>query len=111
MTITLCGSTRFKDTFFQIAEELTLAGYIVLMPLVFHHADNRELTTKQKIQLDNLHKQKIDMSDAIYVVNQDGKKKKKKFGKIDWAERNNKQTYIHETTVSEVSTKKKKKKE
>jgi hypothetical protein len=46
MTITLCGSTRFKDIFFQVAEELTLAGHIVLMPLVFHHADNKELTTK-----------------------------------------------------------------
>lgn len=104
MTITLCGSTRFKDTFFQVAEELTLAGHIVLMPLVFHHVDNTELSTKQKIQLDNLHKQKIDMSDAIYVVNQDGYIGESTFGEIDWAERNNKQIFFLETPVSEDTT-------
>ena len=72
MIITLCGSTRFKDLFFTVAKELTLAGNIVLMPMVFHHADNDDLTEEQKIRLDNLHKLKINMSDAIFVVNVDG---------------------------------------
>lgn len=56
MIITLCGSTRFKDAFMEVAKRLTLAGHIILMPAVFHHSDEMELTMEQKIQLDNLHK-------------------------------------------------------
>lgn len=36
-TVCLCGSTKFKDTFYEVAKELTLKGYIVLMPHVFLH--------------------------------------------------------------------------
>jgi len=46
MIITLCGSTRFKDTFMQAAQELTLQGHIILMPNVFHHIDMPELTAE-----------------------------------------------------------------
>lgn len=97
MIITLCGSSRFKDKFFETAKDLTLNGHIVLMPLVFHHADNDELTTEQKIQLDNLHKQKINMSDAIYVINVDKYIGESTFGEIDWAQKMNKKIYFLET--------------
>ena len=30
--ITICGSTRFKNEILQVAEELTLQDYIVLLP-------------------------------------------------------------------------------
>ena len=50
MVITLCGSTRFKQEFEQIARELTLAGHIVLMPGIFAHADGIELTEENKKQ-------------------------------------------------------------
>ena len=72
MVITLCGSTRFKDEFEQVSRELTLAGHIVLLPGVFAHADGIELTEENKIQLDNLHRQKINMSDMIFVINKGG---------------------------------------
>lgn len=96
MIITLCGSTRFKDLFFTIAKELTLAGNIVLMPMVFHHSDNDELTEEQKIRLDNLHKLKINMSDAIYVINYGGYIGKSTYGEIDWASKLNKQIFFLE---------------
>ena len=96
MIITLCGSTRFKDLFFTVAKELTLAGNIVLMPMVFHHADNDELTEEQKIRLDNLHKLKINMSDAIYVINYGGYIGKATYGEIDWASKLNKQIFFLE---------------
>lgn len=70
--ITLCGSTRFKDYFEQINENLTYAGYVVLMPGVFGHLSAYKPTPEEKANLDVLHLKKIDMSDAIYVINVDG---------------------------------------
>lgn len=96
MVITLCGSTRFKNEFMNMAERLSLEGHIVLMPCVFHHADEIELTDEQKIQLDNLHKEKINMSDAIFVINKDKYIGNSTYGEIDWANRMKKQIYFLE---------------
>lgn len=70
--VTLCGSTRFMEDFLNIARDYTLKGWVVLMPGVFVHSDGTVLTDEQKAQLDELHKRKIDMSDAIFVINKDG---------------------------------------
>jgi len=67
--ITICGSTRFKEEHIKAQRELSLAGNVVLSCPFFNHADGEELTTEQCELLDHLHRQKIDMSDAIYVVN------------------------------------------
>ena len=69
--ITLCGSTRFKDDFERINRELTLLGNIVISVGCFGHAGDT-FTDEQKIMLDDIHKRKIDMADAIYVINKDG---------------------------------------
>lgn len=62
--ITLCGSVRFKEFFEEATKALTLQKYIVL-PLGTYGE------SKNKVSLDelkNIHLQKIDMSDAIYVI-------------------------------------------
>ena len=69
MIITICGSTKFKNEMFDAAKNLTLEDHIVLMPTIFEHADNEELTTEQKIRLDNLHKQKVYVSFYFQKVN------------------------------------------
>ena len=69
--ITLCGSTRFKEDFERINKQLTLAGNIVISVGCFGHAGD-SFTEDQKIMLDDMHKRKIDMADAIYVINKDG---------------------------------------
>ena len=69
--ITLCGSTRFKDDFERINRELTLMGNIVISVGCFGHAGDT-FTDEQKVMLDDIHKRKIDMADAIYVINKDG---------------------------------------
>ena len=69
--ITLCGSTRFKDDFERINKELTLLGNIVISVGCFGHAGDI-FTEEQKVMLDDIHKRKIDMADAIYVINKDG---------------------------------------
>ena len=69
--ITLCGSTRFKEDFERVNKMLTLAGNIVISVGCFGHAGDT-FTEEQKVMLDDIHKRKIDMSDAIYVINKDG---------------------------------------
>jgi hypothetical protein len=68
----LCGSTRFKDQFEEANRELTLQGYIVLAPGVFHHSDARHLDDDDKAALDRLHLAKIDLADVVMVVNPTG---------------------------------------
>lgn len=65
--ITICGSTKFKDYMFEVAKELTLENKIVLMPLVFAHMGDN-ITEPQKVSLDILHFQKIDLSSEVHVV-------------------------------------------
>lgn len=101
MIITLCGSTRFKDEFLEVQKELTLQGHIVLSVGLFGHADNIELTTEQKIMLDNLHKEKIDMSDGIFVVNVNGYIGESTYSEIDWARRHKKTIWFLEEPPQE----------
>jgi len=71
--VTLCGSTRFKDVFNEANLRLTLAGYVVLSVGSFTHSDNElGITEEQKVKLDVLHKNKIDLADCILVLNVDG---------------------------------------
>ena len=71
--ITLCGSTRFKDTFMEVQKRLTLQGCIVISVGLFGHAGDEEVWTEgTKEMLDDMHKRKIDMADEIFVINVDG---------------------------------------
>ena len=106
MVITLCGSTRFKDEFLAVQKDLTLQGHIVLSVGLFGHADNEELTLEEKCRLDNLHKEKINMSDAIFVINKDGYIGESTYSEIDWAQRMKKEIYFLENpTPAEEETK------
>ena len=67
--ICLCGSTRFKDKFFEVARDLTLKGYIVTMPLVFIHSNDENISDTEKKYLDEVHKAKIADADLIYIIN------------------------------------------
>ena len=103
MIITICGSSRFKKEILQVAHDLTIQGNIVLAPFVFHHAEEEELPREVLIQLDNLHKEKIEMSDAIFVVNINKYIGESTFGEIDWAQRKKKQVYFLEPMEEEKS--------
>lgn len=70
--ITLCGSTKFKDEFLEAQKRLTLEGKIVISVGLFGHTDNEQMTKECKTMLDDMHKQKIDMADEIYVINVGG---------------------------------------
>ena len=70
--ITLCGSINFKDEFLKVQEKLTLDGNIVFTPNFFNSIKKEEINLDTKKMLDEMHKQKIDMSNEIYVINLGG---------------------------------------
>ena len=97
--ITLCGSTKFKDDFIRVQEELTLKGKIVISVGLFGHADNKygnEINQEIKIMLDDIHKRKIDLSDSIYVINKNGYIGESTKSEIEYAKRSNKKIYYME---------------
>ena len=68
--ITLCGSTKFKNEFFEAQKRLTLEGNIVISVGLFGHSGDDEAWTEgTKEMLDDMHKRKIDMADEIFVIN------------------------------------------
>lgn len=72
--VTLCGSTKFKDDFIDSQRCLTLSGHVVISVGLFGHADglyDTVLTPEKKELLDDIHRQKIDMADFIFVINKD----------------------------------------
>ena len=91
--ITLCGSTKFKSTFDLINCKFTLLRKIILLPGCYAHADNITITDDQKIKLDILHKEKILMSDCIYVINEDNYIGSSTKSEIEFANTHNKPVY------------------
>lgn len=71
--ITLCGSSKFKQTFHEVEAKLCLEGNIVLSVNLFGHADNLDVFNPEtKSMLDDIHRQKIIMSDKVFVINVGG---------------------------------------
>lgn len=68
--ITLCGSMRFKNKMIEIAAKLELEGNIVIQCIYF--PQNKILSNFELELLSKLHYKKIEISDAIYIVNVDG---------------------------------------
>ena len=87
--VTLWGSTRFKEEFMEVQKKLTLDGMIVISVGLFGHSGDKEVSdgmsegevSETKMMLDDMHKSKIDMSDAIFVINPNGY-----IGESTWSE-------------------------
>jgi len=71
--VCLCGSTRFYRTFREFNKRLTLGGFIVLSVGCEYHSDEGlGITHEQKLELDILHKCKIDLADEVLVLDVNG---------------------------------------
>ena len=88
--ITLCGSIRFKNEFMKVQEKLTLEGNIVFTPNFFNSIKKEEISLETKKMLDEMHRQKIDISDEIYVINVDGYIGESTKSEIEYAKAKNK---------------------
>ena len=90
--ITLCGSTRFKEQFLEAQKQLTLEGNIVISVGLFGHSGDDEVWADGvKSMLDDMHKRKIDMADAIYVINPGGYIGESTRNEMEYARRNGKE--------------------
>lgn len=102
--ITLCGSTRFKEQFLEAQKRLTLEGNIVISVGLFGHSGDDEVWTPgTKEMLDNMHKRKIDMADAIYVINVGGYIGSSTKSEIEYALKNGKKVLYLEEVDSTAS--------
>ena len=70
--LTICGSLKFQKEMIQISEELELQGICVLSPVYPTREDKAAYTKEELLIFDKMHKEKIKLSDAIFVVNVDG---------------------------------------
>ena len=93
--VSICGSMKFAKDQQKIAEKLELEkGYCVIQCI---YGDGKYQYTKQdESVLDALHKQKIDMSDAIYVVNIGGYVGSSTKSEIEYAKQTGKEIVFHE---------------
>lgn len=64
--VTMCGSMRFFPQMMQVAAELTLRGQIVIAPFAVVAPEKQ--SSREKSLLDQLHFDKIRMSDVVVVV-------------------------------------------
>jgi len=69
--VAICGSMRFWEAMQQAAWELeTKRGYCILPCVMMPEGAN--VTQQDLDRLEEAHRKKIDLSDAIYVVNPGG---------------------------------------
>jgi hypothetical protein len=66
--ITMCGSLKFEEDIKNITEKLALEGNCVLS--LIYPIKDKDLYTDEEINILKIgHYRKIDLSDAIFVVN------------------------------------------
>lgn len=68
--ITFCGSLKFKKEMMIVAEKMALKGNCILTP-VYSVLENYERTDEQLKKLKEAHFKRIELSDAILVINKD----------------------------------------
>ena len=66
--VTLCGSLKFQNEMMAIAEKMALDGDCILTP-VYPVSKELKRTEKQIENLKEAHFKRIELSDAIFVVN------------------------------------------
>lgn len=66
--ITVCGSLKFKDEIMRITEQMELQGNCMLSIIYPTNPDKDTYTDTEAEMLDQMHKEKIKLSDAILVV-------------------------------------------
>lgn len=93
--VTICGSMRYSKEMMKIAEELELKNGYAVIQCVYNIAGAKNEGVDAKI-LDKIHRKKIDISDAIYVVNIDGYIGNSTKKEIEYALNTGKEVMYHE---------------
>ena len=93
-TVTICGSMRFAEEMKKIALSLEIKHNWNVLQCVYN-TENRELTQNQIKALEKAHLRKIDLSDAIYVVDLDGYIGSSVRKEMEYAERSGKEIILN----------------
>ena len=93
--VALCGSMKYQNEMIKIARNLEVTfGYCVLQ-CVYDFAGRND-TKLEREKIIRAHFKKIDLSDAIYVVNIDGFIGESTQKEINYALRKKKEVFYHE---------------
>ena len=92
--ITLCGSLRFQKYMRRAAEEMALLGNCILTP-IYPTYETTERTEEQLEMLKEEHFKKIELSDAILVINVDDYIGYSTNLEIEYAKKLNKEILYH----------------
>lgn len=88
--VTVCGSMRFSKDIIKISTMLeTERGFCVIQPV--YNFDGKDSSYSELQNIINAHYKKIDISDAIFVVNIGGYIGKSVSEEIEYAKRLNKE--------------------
>lgn len=98
--ITLCGSLKFQKEMMYIAEKMALKGNCILTP-VYPVLENCERTEEQLEKLKEAHFKRIELSDAILVVNVDNYIGKSTNLEIEYAKRLGKEIMYYADLIKE----------
>lgn len=93
--VTICGSMRFAREMQDIARDLELKyGYCVIQCV--YNISNIDNNFAEQQNIANAHWKKIDISDAIYVVNIGGYIGESTKNEIEYAKKHNKEIMYYE---------------
>jgi len=93
--VTICGSMKFANEMQDIARDLELKeGYCVIQCV--YNLDKTKITVEERNHISDAHWKKIDISDAIYVVNIGGYLGKSTISEIKYAISKGKEIIYHE---------------
>ena len=93
--VTICGSMRFAKEMQKVAWELEAKNGYVVIQCVYNDRETKE-TDEEILNLVNAHWKKIDISDAIYVVNIGGYIGESTKKEIEYALNAGKEVIYHE---------------
>jgi len=91
--VTICGSLKFEEDMIKIAGELETKENTCVLQCIY---GLKNLTDDEKKKLAELHYKKIDISDAIYVVNIGGYIGESTKLEIEYAQKHKKEIIYHE---------------
>lgn len=93
-TVTICGSMRFADEMKDIALQLEISHDMNVIQCIYN-SHGVHLSDDDMKQVVEAHHKKIELSDAIYVVNIDGYIGESVRKEIEYAERNGVEVIYH----------------
>ena len=93
-TVTICGSMKFEKEMQRIAFLLETKHDLNVLQCVYN-TDNLEISEKERSFLENAHFRKIELSDAIYVVDIEGYIGNQVSKEIEFAKSKGKEIILH----------------